>query len=288
MALDRQTDFTGGLNTRIPAHKIPDNMVQAAINTDFTHGDVRPDLGIGGDGGGKQFYYEKGGSWVGTDVANPHPILVIDAGADTTEANPSTDLGNPLTISETGTYQIGISDTVTASSNILTTAGGAHGLVVDDTIVLAGGDVPLPLVAGTTYFIKTVPDVDEMTLCSTEGGTVITLADAGSGTITLTSVASVIVNDTELNLGSVTSFVEYNDDLYMGRENFSITATTLTVNTGLITLSATDIAKVIVSDSVIGTGVPLGSKIESIDTGTNIVTIDKTITTGGSSVTLTI
>jgi hypothetical protein len=288
MALDRQIDFTGGLNTRVPAHKLPENMVQAAINTDFTHGDVRPDIGIGGDGGGKQFFYEKGGSWVGTDLANAYTILTVDAGVSTTEANPSTDLGNPLTISETGTYQIGMSDTVTASSNILTTVGGAHGLVVNDTIVLAGGDVPLPLVAGTTYFIKTVPDVDEMTLCLTEGSTVITLADAGSGTITLTSVTSVIVNDTELNLGSVTSFVEYNDDLYMGRENFSLVATTLTVQTGSITLTAADIAKVIVSDSVVGTGVPLGAKIESIDYGTNIVTIDKTISTGGSSVTLTI
>ena len=52
MALERQIDFTGGLNTRVPAHKLPENMVQAAINTDFTHGDVRPDIGIGGDGGG--------------------------------------------------------------------------------------------------------------------------------------------------------------------------------------------------------------------------------------------
>ena len=214
MALDRQIDFTGGLNTRIPAHKLPENMVQAAINTDFTHGDVRPDTGIGGDGGGKQFYYEKGNSWVGTDVANAFTILVVDAGASTTEANPSTDLGNPLTVQDTGTYQIGMSDTVTAThgSNLLTTTAGAHGLVVNDTIVLAGADVPAGLVAGTTYFIKTVPDVDEMTLSATAGGSTLALSDNGTGTITLTSVTSVSVNDTELYLGSVTSFVEYNDD----------------------------------------------------------------------------
>ena len=290
MALDRQIDFTGGLNTRLPAHKIPENMVQAAINTDFTHGDVRPDTGIGGDGGGKQFFYEKGDSWVGTDTADPYTILTVDAGVSSSATVPSTDLGNPLTINETGTYQIGMTDTVTATfgTDILTTAGGAHGLVVNDTIVLAGSDVPLPLVAGTTYFIKTRPAVNTMTLAATEGGTLIDLADNGTGTITLTSVTSVTVNDTELNLGSVTSFVEYNDDLYMGRENFSITATTLTINTGLIALTSVDIAKVIVSDSVVGTGVPLGAKIESIDTGTNIVTIDKTITAAGSGITLTI
>ena len=114
-----------------------------------------------------------------------------------------------------------------------------------------------------------------MTLAPTEGGTEINLTDNGTPTHTLTSVTSVNVNDTELNLGSVTSFVEYNDDLYMGRETFSLTATTLAVNTGLVTLTAADIAKVIVSDSVIGLGIPLGAKIESIDYGSNIVTLDK-------------
>ena len=172
MALDRQIDFTGGLNTRVPAHKLPENMVQAALNTDFTHGDVRSDTGIGGDGGCKQFYYEKGDSWVGTDVANEFPILTIDAGDSSTATIPSTDLGNPLTISETGTYQIGMSDTVTATfgTNLLTTAAGAHGLVVNDTIVLAGSELPDPLVAGDTYFIKTRPAVNTMTLATTRAG----------------------------------------------------------------------------------------------------------------------
>ena len=228
MALERQTDFTGGLNTRIPAHKLPENMVQAATNVDFSHGDIRPDIGIGGDGGGKKFYYEKGSSWVGTDEANLYDILVVDAGVSTIEANPSTDLGNPLTIQETGTYQVGMTDTVTATfgSNLLTTAAGAHGLVVNDTIKLAGSDLPDPLVAGTTYFIKTRPLVNTMTLAATEGGTEINLTDNGTPTHTLTSVAAVIVNDTELNLGSVNSFVEYNDDLYMGRDTFQFVATT--------------------------------------------------------------
>ena len=85
MALERQTDFTGGLNTRIPAHKLPENMVQSAKNVDFSHGDIRPDTGIGGDGGGQKFYYEKGASWVGTDVVNAYDILTIDAGATTSE-----------------------------------------------------------------------------------------------------------------------------------------------------------------------------------------------------------
>ena len=290
MALGRQIDFTGGLNTRIPAHKLPENMVQAATNTDFTHGDVRPDTAIGGDGGGKQFYYEKGGSWVGTDTANAFTILVVDAGASSTVTIPSTDLGNPLTISETGTYQIGVVFTFTAvaATDVITTSA-THGLVNDDTVVLTTtGTLPAGLALATTYYVLATPAVNTLTLAAVADGTIINITNTGSGTHTLTSVTSVTINDTELNLGSVTSFVEYNDDLYMGRENFSLTATTLTVQTGLITLTAADVAKVIVSDNVIGTGIPLGAKIESIDYGSNIVTIDKTIITGGSSVTLTI
>ena len=296
MALDRQIDFTGGLNTRIPAHKLPDNMVQAATNVDFSHGDVRPDRGIGGDGGGKQFYYEKGLSWVGTDEPNAYTILVVDAGTTPSPVTiPSTDLGNPLIIQETGTYQIGVTFTFTTnySANNRLTTGSAHGLVVNDTVVLTSSgnpiDVPAPLVAGTTYFVKTQPTATTITLAPTEGGTEIALTDNGTGTHTLTSVTSVVVNDTELNLGSVTSFVEYNDDLYMGRDSFQIVATTVYTGTEVL-LTAADIAKVIVSDSFVGTGIEVDASVESIDTGTNKVTLDKenTVVSNTSNVTLTV
>jgi hypothetical protein len=290
MALDRQIDFSGGLNTRIPAHKLPENMVQAATNTDFTHGDVRPDTGIGGDGGGRQFYYEKGDSWVGTDVANAYTILTVDAGDTSTATIPSTDLGNPLTVSATGTYQIGVVFTFTAvaATDVITTSA-THGLVNDDTVVLTTtGTLPAGLALATTYYVLATPAVNTLTLAAVADGTIINITNTGSGTHTLTSVTSVTVNDTELNLGSVTSFVEYNDDLYMGRENFSLVATTLVAQTGLITLTAADIAKVITSDGVVGFGIPLGAKIENVNTGTNVITIDKTITVGDSDVTLTI
>jgi hypothetical protein len=262
-------------------------MVQAAINTDFTHGDVRPDIGIGGDGGGKQFYYEKGGSWVGTDLANAYTILVVDAGASSTEAS-NTNLGNPLTIQETGTYQVGTAPTFTVvtATNVITTST-AHGVIVNDTITFtSAGTLPAGLALNTTYYVISIPAANTLTVSLAEGGTIVNITTTGSGAHSVN--VTVTVNDTELNLGSVTSFVEYNEDLYMGRENFSLVATTLTVQTGAVTLTAADVAKVIVSDSVVGTGVPLGAKIESIDYGTNIVTLDKTISTGGSNVTLTI
>tara|TARA_R100001443_G_scaffold3021_1_gene9784 strand:+ start:8096 stop:11254 length:3159 start_codon:yes stop_codon:yes gene_type:complete len=293
MALDRQIDFTGGLNTRIPAHKLPENMVQAATNVDFSHGDIRPDRGIGGDGGGQQYYYEKGASWVSTEGIGGQtsfPITVVEEGASTTHTVPTTELGNPLTIKETGTFQVGMTDTVTAThgSNLLTTASGAHGLVVNDTIVLAGTDVPDGLVAGTTYFIKTTPAVNTMTLSATAGGTELALSDNGSGTITLTSVTSTIVNDTALSLGAVSSFAEYNDDLYMGRDGFQITATTITSGSTSVTLSATDVVRVVVSDGITGTGIAKNTTIESINYGTSVVTLNQAATASGSSVLVTI
>ena len=289
MALERQTDFTGGLNTRIPAHKLPENMVQAATNVDFSHGDIRSDVGIGGDGGGRKFYYEKGSSWVGTDVANAYDILVIDSGETTTEANPTTNLGNPLTIQETGTYLIGVqlTFTVNASTDVVTTSAD-HGLAVNDTVELSSaGTLPAGSAASTTYHVKTTPAGATLTLSATQGGSTLNFTNTGSGTHTLTSVASVIVNDTELNLGSCNSFVEYNDDLYMGRNTFSFVATT--VNAGFtITMTAADVAKIMVSDHFIGTGIAADAVVESIDFGTNIVTMDKQNTASGSDISVTV
>ena len=290
MALERQTDFTGGLNTRIPAHKLPENMVQSAKNVDFSHGDIRPDTGIGGDGGGQKFYYEKGASWVGTDVANAYDILTIDAGVTTIEANPTTNLGNPLTIQDTGTYQVGVQLTFTAnaSTDVITTSAD-HNLAVNDTVTFttSASDLPAGLAVDTTYYVKTTPAGTTLTISATEGGSTLDITDTGSGTHTLTSVASVIINDTELNLGSVNSFVEYNDDLYMGRNTFSFVATT--VNSGsTITMTATDVAKIMVSDQFIGTGIAADAVVESIDFGTNIVTMDKPNTATGSNISVTV
>ena len=291
MALDRQIDFTGGLNTRIPAHKLPENMVQAAVNIDFSHGDIRPDTGIGGEGGGQQFYYEKGGSWVGTDIADPYTILVVDAGVTSIATIPSTNLGNPLTISETGTYQVGAVFTFTAvaATDVITTSAD-HGLVNDDTVVLTTTGT-LPAGLATTYYVLATPAVNTLTLAAVADGTIINITDTGSGgaTHTLTSVTSVTVHDTELNLGSVTSFVEYNEDLYMGRDSFSVVATTVYTGSKVL-LTAADVAKVLVSDSFVGSGIGANVSIESIDYGTNTVTldVDNTVLVNTSNVTITV
>ena len=72
-----------------------------------------------------------------------------------------------------------------ATNNRLTTSS-AHSLVVNDPVVLDGGDLPAPLVAGTVYYVKTQPTTTAVTLSATAGGSEITLTDNGTGTYTIT------------------------------------------------------------------------------------------------------
>ena len=365
MALDKQIDFSGGLNTRIPAHKLPANMVQSATNVDFSHGDIRSDIGVGGDGGGKTYYYEKGNSWVSTDGiggTTSYPITVIEAGTSSS-ATSDTDLGNPLLIKESGTYQVGIlftftvntttevltanathgiadnstvqvsstgllpkgisfTFTVVASTDVITT-NSAHGLSVGDEIrVSSTTTLPTGLSASTTYFVETVPSTTTLTLSSISGGATLDITNTGSGTHSLwptnrsyyvisasgadlklslalggsaidiidagsgthniwatsgTVANSVTINDTQQGLGSVTSFVEYNDDLYMGRDYFQISVNT-TNNSAVVTVAAADIPKLIVSDSISGAGIAKESVIDIISVGTNQITLNKNCT----------
>jgi hypothetical protein len=300
MALDRQIDFSGGLNTRIPAHKLPENMVQAATNIDFSHGDIRPDIGIGGDGGGKEFYYEKGASWVsneGIGGTPSYPITVIEVGVTPAAVTTNTtDLGNPLVIRETGVYQIqSVPLTVSSiTSNVITTSA-AHGLVdvaaPNDTVrFTTTGVLPTGLLVDTTYYVLTTPSTTTLTVSLTEEGSTATISNSsgsGSGVHSI-NTATVTIHNTQFNLGSVSSFAEYSEDLYMGRDTFQITATTITSGSKDVTLTTTDAGRVILSDNITGTGIAKDSTIDYINPSTGVVTLDKPATASGSSVLVTI
>jgi hypothetical protein len=65
----------------------------------------------------------------------------------------------------------------------------AHGLSVGDQVSFATtGALPTGLVAGTTYFVKTVPDANSYTLAATAGGSAITTTGTQSGVHTRSSV----------------------------------------------------------------------------------------------------
>lgn len=77
--------------------------------------------------------------------------------------------------------------TVNASTNLVTTAA-AHGLPVGSMVrVSSGTTLPGGLATATTYFVLTTPAANTMTLSATSGGSVVDIADTGSGTHTLTS-----------------------------------------------------------------------------------------------------
>ena len=302
MALDRQIDFTGGLNTRIPAHKLPENMVQSATNVDFSHGDIRPDIGIGGDGGGSEFYYEKGATWVsneGIGGTTDYPITVIETGVTpattgaVVTAN-TTQLGNPLVIKETGIYQIQNAPfTFTVTSNVITTSA-AHGLTdVNPNAVVrftTTGTLPTGLLVDTDYYVLTTPSTTTFTVALENEGSTATISNSsgsGSGTHSV-NAATVVINNTQFNLGSVSSFAEYSDDLYMGRDTFQITATTITSGSKDVTLTLTDATRVILSDNITGAGIAKNSTIDIIAPATGVVTLDKPATASGSAVTVTV
>jgi hypothetical protein len=67
----------------------------------------------------------------------------------------------------------------------------AHGLVAGNPVSFSTtGALPTGLVAGTTYYLKTVPDANSYTLAATAGGAAITTSGTQSGVHTRTTVPS--------------------------------------------------------------------------------------------------
>ena len=73
---------------------------------------------------------------------------------------------------------------VNTGTDVITTSA-SHGLVVNHRVVFSGADLPDPLVAGTIYYVVSVPSTTEFAVSTTQGGTAVNLIDAGTGTRTL-------------------------------------------------------------------------------------------------------
>jgi hypothetical protein len=73
-----------------------------------------------------------------------------------------------------------------ASPGVVTWTG--HGLVANTPVVFSTtGALPTGLTAGTTYYVKTVLDVNTFTVSATPGGTVVNTSSVGSGVQTATT-----------------------------------------------------------------------------------------------------
>jgi hypothetical protein len=84
-----------------------------------------------------------------------------------------------------------------ASPGVITLA--SHGFAANDPIVFSnsGGALPVAIVAGTKYFVKTVLDANTFTISATAGGAAINTASTGTGTHSVTWLYSSVSSDAQ-------------------------------------------------------------------------------------------
>lgn len=84
-------------------------------------------------------------------------------------------------------YSVGSTFTFTANATTeKITTSSAHGLAINDTMVFTtAGTLPAGLSLNTTYYVKTVPATNELTLSLTQGGSEVNITGTGSGIHTL-------------------------------------------------------------------------------------------------------
>jgi len=108
-----------------------------------------------------------------------------------------------------------------------------HGLAVGDKVrFTTTGALPTGLTAGTTYFVKTVPDEDTFTVSETLGGTAITTSSTQSGVHTVITVPT---PSERLFAGLIMSASEQGGDANTMR----LLATTVEVNSNTVNVAST-------------------------------------------------
>ena len=301
MATESQTDFSGGLNTRSPAHLIGANQLTELQNVDLSHNDLRGEYGTKA-GGESEFYYEAASAWVSA------------AGFSAAE----TILDWPFKFTGTGTVSLVASGT---SSKIIFTSAN-HGLSDEDIVQFSTtGSLPTNISASTNYYVND-KTADTFYVEPSVGGGNVTYSSTGSGTLTwagaftggneIDIVANVnyfsgspnaIIGDgTTIEIGSnitvsifaktqgihgANSYVEYNDDLYITRSSFSITADS-TDDSDVLT-TGTDTNKLQIGDELVNTdNVNTGSYIKSINTTNSTVTLNAPAIATASAETYTV
>ena len=217
MPSETQTDFSGGLNTRLPAHRIGANQVTELQNADLSFGDLRGEFGSN-SGGEQSFFYEAGNVW----------------------------------ISPTGFSG--------AATIIDWPYGDSSG---------ASGDTPIN--SNTNYFSGSP------------------LARIKSGvTLTIASGVKVTIYQKTQGIHGANSYVEYNDDLFIGRSPFEITATT-TANSSTLT-TGDDTYKIQVGDELVNNDATtyLNDNVFVTATGSTSVTLSETAVASGTDKSYTI
>lgn len=123
-------------------------------------------------------------AWTDIHTGNPKAIFggyLLTGGvvSDSDVAAVSAACGQDVWFRGGSPYSVAVAS---RTSNTLTFAD-AHGLTVDDQVKFSGTTAPAPLVLGTTYYVKTVPESRQATFAATAGGATITLTNQGSAAV---------------------------------------------------------------------------------------------------------
>lgn len=216
MPSESQTDFSGGLNTRSPAHLIGINQCTELQNVDLSHKDLRGEYGTK-SGGRRDFYYEAGSSWISSAGFSGATVI----------------LDWPYGDSYSGSNSV----TISASTNYF--SGSPNARIKDGV------------------------------------------------TITINDGVTVTLYATTQGIHGANSYVEYNDDLYITRSKFDITATSTASSKTLNTGNHTN--KLQVGDEIVNTSyINTGTYITSINTASSTVTLSAAAIASGSSQTFSI
>lgn len=136
---------------------------------------------------------------LGMDLSDAGQLALLSASSD---ANVSFDYNHKIVYNDARPAQSSTVTITIASPGVVTWTG--HGLAVGTGVSFATtGALPTGLVAGTTYYVKTVLDANTFTLSATKGGTVINTTGTQSGVQTGTTVPA---GTTDVFKGKVTSF----------------------------------------------------------------------------------
>ena len=245
MPYERQSGFSGGLNTRLPAHQLPEQTVVSLTNAEIDNGEIRTIKGFGGIGGGKSFYYEKGDTWVNTsgfDAASYNQLIVpentevlgtasgsaysfntspsISASAAKVVTPVVIENGSILTVSEvTWSHSSG---TVTITTPV------AHGLSTSNTVAIVFTSTSASATPTDTDYTVTVTGATTFTVSAS--------STAASGTCEVKKNGAIVgeldleVVESTQGLFSANSFVEYNKDLFISRSDIDVYTQSISVS----------------------------------------------------------
>ena len=239
MPSETQADFSGGINTRVAPHKIAPNQVAEIKNADLSFGDVRGEYGLS-DGGQVGFFYEAASAWIsGEGLSGDTQIETFPSDSSSFWAGS----GNDTVVTAnrnffTGSPNAKIKDNETLKLGQFTVTGNIF--KGSSKVTLSGSSTSSQLRVGnsitnTTFFPA---GTKVQRVLSDENAVLLSQVATKNSLTAITFTVDVILTfyETIYGIHSANNFVEYNDDLYASRSDFTITAETTagskTVTTG--------------------------------------------------------